>query len=166
MLATWRNSVRLGPAFHVRIPKRWRCSVRTARWPRQIQVAAMALAIGFGGGCSQASKLARSSSPPAAAPPDPFGVPSTYRPTGLAGPPINNGQARGPETIGTPRPDSPSPGQPVTPLCPPGAPRQGFGPAPPPAKPARRWRGFLPAQGTDEDRPGWWTPDYGGGTSA
>ena len=43
-------------------------------------------------------------------------------------------------------------------------------PAPPGQAPsgasAPKWRGFLPAHGTNEDRPGWWTPDYGGGTSA
>jgi hypothetical protein len=35
---------------------------------------------------------------------------------------------------------------------------------PPPVKPARKWRGFLPAHDTDEDRPGWWSPDYRGST--
>jgi hypothetical protein len=38
--------------------------------------------------------------------------------------------------------------------------------APAPAtKPFRKWRGFLPSHDTDEDRPGWWTPDYRSGTS-
>jgi hypothetical protein len=30
------------------------------------------------------------------------------------------------------------------------------------AKPASSWRGFMPSKNHDEDRAGWWTPDYRG----
>ena len=92
----------------------------------------------------------------------------------------------GPEIIATPRPDGASTVGPLgpteivatprpnAPAVPPSAMNAGpplpapaaMPPAPPSPRPWRKWRGFLPAHGTDEDRPGWWTPDYGGGTSA
>lgn len=68
-----------------------------------------------------------------------------------------------PETIAPPRPYGAPLVPPAMPACPPG---QLLPPTPPADKPIRKWRGFLPSDGSREDRPGWWTPDYGGGTSA
>lgn len=189
-MSAWRNDLR---SASIAQTTRWNF-VRIARWPRGIHTAIVALAIGVGGGCSQSSRLARSSNPPTGARPDPFNVTNTYptgnraaappnlpagpigaqagqfnqamRPTGQMGPPVNRGQAAGPEMIAAPRPDIAGPGQPAMQPCPPNGQGPRFDTMPPAAKPVRKWRGFLPAQDTDEDRPGWWTPDYGGGTSA
>lgn len=68
-----------------------------------------------------------------------------------------------PERIATPRPDGAPRIAPAMPPCPPA---QSLRPMPPAETPVRKWRGFLPSDGSREDRPGWWTPDYGGGTSA
>jgi hypothetical protein len=75
---------------------------------------------------------------------------------------MNGNQPGTAELVPTPQPDITVSGP--APNCPSGVPGQVLAPAPT-AKPARRWGGFLPAHGTNEDRPGWWTPDYGGGTS-
>lgn len=88
------------------------------------------------------------------------------QPMGQAGPSVNGGQAGNPEVVPAPRPDAAGPGPAPNPNCPPGVPGQGPGPATRPAKRASWWRGFLPSDGDREDRPGWWSPDYGGGTSA
>lgn len=91
-------------------------------------------------------------------------------PTGPASMPVRGGPASAPEVVATPRPDGALPDPPalsrVPPAMPPIAPGQSSGFLRPAPKPACKWRGFLPAHGTNEDRPGWWTPDYGGGTSA
>lgn len=88
-------------------------------------------------------------------PPEVIATPRPVPPPGrLPGPP---------EMIATPRPDGASRVPPATPPCPPG---QVLRPMPPAEKPVPKWRGFLPSDGSREDRPGWWTPDYGGGTSA
>ena len=114
---------------------------------------------------------------PGFAPTAPGGGPYSNgaQPTGQVGGAMTGGQSGGAEIVPTPRPDNRGPGPEVVPTprhgpavapnCPPGVPGQGPVPGPPP-KPVPWWRGFLPAHGTNEDRPGWWTPDYGGGTSA
>jgi hypothetical protein len=161
------------------------------RWSQPFRLAVTALTLTLTAGCSQSSKWGRRTSPPAGPLANPYNAANPYPtgnygavppnqavvpggpqagpnsqvmwPTRQAGPPPNVNQVRGPEVVATPRPDAAGPGPSATPLCPPG---QGPGPVGPPAIPTRKWRGFLPAHGTDEDRPGWWTPDYGGGTSA
>lgn len=143
-----------------------------------------ALVVAAAAGCTPSSQLARPWSPPtthapvASAPDGRFVPRPALGPTSAGGGPYTNvaqptgrpmqgGQAGGAEVVPTPRPDSPGSGPALAPGCLPGAPGQGPVTAPPaPPRPARWWRGFLPAHGTDEDRPGWWTPDYGGGTSA
>lgn len=91
------------------------------------------------------------------------------RPTGPASMPVRGGPASAPEVVATPRPDGVLPAPTISRVpqtMPPMAPGQAPGFLPTAPKPACKWRGFLPAHGTNEDRPGWWTPDYGGGTSA
>lgn len=78
--------------------------------------------------------------------------------------PQNVGPPGPAEIVATPRPDGPATLPQINPGVvppPPGTVLAG----PPPAKPSRGWRGFLPSHDTDEDRPGWWTPDYRSGTS-
>lgn len=122
---------------------------------------------------------------PVAAPPgprsEPFGQMVRNQRPGAA--PPNVGTAGPPEVIATPRPVPPAAGRlpgppemiatphpdgaprvpPAMSPCPPG---QVLRSMPPAERRVPKWRGFLPAHGTREDRPGWWTPDYGGGTSA
>ena len=109
----------------------------------------------------------------------PFGQMVQNQRPGL--PPPNVGAGGPPEVIATPRPVPPAagrlpgPAEMIAAPRPDGAPRiapamapcpPGLRPMPPAEKPVPKWRGFLPSDGSREDRPGWWTPDYGGGTSA
>lgn len=149
--------------------------------PMLLYLATLLVAVAVG--CAPSSQLARPSNPPA----DPYALGSApagrlaaagqpgFAPTAPGGGKNNNvaqptgramnaGQAGGAEVVATPQPDNSGLGPAVAPNYPPAAARQ----RPVAVRPSKRvswWRGFLPAHGTNEDRPGWWTPDYGGGTS-
>lgn len=176
-----------GLAFVLRAPSKQKYAWRFARLRQPVSLAVVAFAIATPGGCTQTSPWARPFRPPtgiaqpanvnAYPPGNPPSVSSNpgfmrgrqtgqynqaMRPTGPAGP-VASGQPGAPEVVPTPRPQGAPPAPPAIAPCPPG---QVLRPLPPWGHPVPKWRGFLPADDTREDRPGWWTPDYGGGTSA